>query len=379
MWRQRTWRSRQPRCRTRAAGSRCLPSPVGCTLSVWLMRHSTAPPMLCRSPSRTRTRQHYQRYSPSRACCARRGAGCSSGESSRRRKRRCCTTHRYGPRSSLLLQTRALAPTRARVPRRATLPPPPPPRQLQARAAATVMSTAAATAMRAGAHSARRARSGGRRRIGRARRTRPPRGLAEARRRASGRSTSLSPTGSRTASTVWCCTRRSPTRRSAARRAPPPFRAPRHRGARGGSSSSATVVSASSAISTPTRSFCVSLHCSHHRRACRCCLSRTTRRWATAPSACSTTPRRETSGRLITWWPWPRAAASPTCIIFRRSACRATPRKAARRRSVLRQRSARRPRRAQPTCAASSRRRACKEAWVIQELTRARCAVQLLE
>ena len=165
--------------------------------------------------------------------------------------RRCCTTRRYALRSSPPLQTRALGPTRARVPRRAGLPLLP----LQAQA------VAAATAVRVGAHGARRARSGGQRRIGPARRTRPQRGLAEvhththththarthahtdthtrsvmctsihskAPRRASGRSTSRSLTGSRTASTAWRCTRRSPTRRSAARRAPPPSRAPRHR------------------------------------------------------------------------------------------------------------------------------------------------------
>ena len=171
--------------------------------------------------------------------------------------RRCCTTRRYALRSSPPLQTRALGPTRARVPRRAGLLLPP--LQAQAAAAATATAETAATAVRVGAHGARRARSGGQRRIGPARRTRPQRGLAEvhthththarthtrtdthtrsvmctsihskAPRRASGRSTSRSLTGSRTASTAWRCTRRSPTRRSAARRAPPPSRAPRHR------------------------------------------------------------------------------------------------------------------------------------------------------
>ena len=177
--------------------------------------------------------------------------------------RRCCTTRRYALRSSPPLQTRALGPTRARVPRRAGLLLPP--LQAQAAAAATATAATAATAVRVGAHGARRARSGGQRRIGPARRTRPQRGRAEvhthahtdthtwpyasrgdvlvcasrsvmctsihskAPRRASGRSTSRSLTGSRTASTAWRCTRRSPTRRSAARRAPPPSRAPRHR------------------------------------------------------------------------------------------------------------------------------------------------------
>ena len=91
--------------------------------------------------------------------------------------RRCCTTRRYALRSSPPLQTRALGPTRARVPRRAGLLLPP--LQAQAAAAATATAETAATAVRVGAHGARRARSGGQRRIGPARRTRPQRGLAE--------------------------------------------------------------------------------------------------------------------------------------------------------------------------------------------------------
>ena len=91
--------------------------------------------------------------------------------------RRSCTTRRYALRSSPPLQTRALGPTRARVPRRAGLLLPP--LQAQAVAAATATAETAATAVRVGAHGARRARSGGQRRIGPARRTRPQRGLAE--------------------------------------------------------------------------------------------------------------------------------------------------------------------------------------------------------
>ena len=157
----------------------------------------------------------------------------------------------------------------------------------------------------------------------------------------------------------------------------PPFRAPRHRygfttsntlcapcatlvmhrvvqrlllcrrGARGGSSSSATAASPPAVrVGRPLALLarrCAAIAAGHtrtllHTTACtQPCVGwnihspkleqSTTRRWAIVSNGCSTTPMRETSGRLITWWPWPRVAASPTYRTSRRSAYRATPRK----------------------------------------------------
>ena len=95
------------------------------------------------------------------------------------------------------------------------------------------------------------------------------------------------------------------------------------RGARGGSSSSATAASPPAVrVGRPLALLarrCAAIAAGHtrtllHTTACtQPCVGwnihspkleqSTTRRWAIVSNGCSTTPMRETSGRLITWWP----------------------------------------------------------------------------